>query len=259
MASSHTFLLIHGAWHGGWCWQRVAERLEARGHRVLTPTLPGLAEDDGFDPAEVSLQTHVDAVVHLADAQRLTDFILVGHSYAGLVITGAADVLRERVRHTIYLDAAVPVEMTPGATYRWSAANTPQEIELRMKRIREEGQGVALPAPPPEAFAVFDPEDAEWLRQRLRPMPLQTYLATVTLRNGGSNGLRRTYVAARKPPYQSLVPAYERVRTDPSWSCTTIEAGHDMMVTAPEALTALLIRLATVDPKNSCSTTDSTD
>ena len=236
-----TFVLVHGAWHGGWCWRRVADVLVARGNRVFTPTLTGVGDRAHLFSKDISLQTHVEDILAVVETEELSDFILVGHSYGGFVISGVADALRERVSHYVYLDASVPPDMSPGASFSWADFNPPEAREARLKLVREQGNGVALPAPPPSAFAVTKDSDVAWLKRHLRPMPVGTYIGTFTFASSGSNGLKRTYIASSKPPYALLVSTRNRIRDDKTWSFTTIEAGHDSMVTAPDELASLLM------------------
>ena len=236
-----TFVLVHGAWHGGWCWRRVADVLMTRGNRVFTPTLTGVGDRAHLFSKDISLQTHVEDILAVVETEELSDFVLVGHSYGGFVISGVADALRERVSHYVYLDASVPPDMSPGASFSWADFNPPEAREARLKLVREQGNGVALPAPPPSAFAVTKASDVAWLRRHLRPMPVGTYIGTFTFASSGSNGLKRTYIASSKPPYALLVSTRNRIRDDNTWSFTTIEAGHDSMVTAPDELASLLM------------------
>jgi len=235
-----TFVLVHGAWHGGWCWCRVADVLIARGQRVFTPTLTGVGDRAHLFSKDISLQTHVEDILSIIEAEELSDFVLVGHSYGGIVISGAADTLRERVSRYVYLDGIVPPDMSPGVPFSWSDNDTPEAREARLRAVREDGKGVALPPPSISELAVTTPSDVAWLQRHLRPMPLQTYIGTFTFKNSGSKGLKRTYIASNKPPYASFLPTHKRVREDHTWSFTTIDAGHDSMVTAPEELAALL-------------------
>ena len=241
--ATRTFVLVHGAWHGGWCWRAVQDVLTASGCRVFAPSLTGVGDRAHLFSKDISLQTHVDDILSLIEAEELKDFVLVGHSYGGLVITGVADILRERVSHYVYLDAALPDDMSSGASFGWSDSNSAELREARLKAVREYGGGVALPAPPPDAFAVAEGSDFAWVQRRLRPMPLQTYLGKITLKNNGSAGLRRIYIAAVRPPYLPLVATHDRVKADPSWSFIPIEAGHDAMITAPAELSSLLMKV----------------
>jgi pimeloyl-ACP methyl ester carboxylesterase len=236
-----TFVLVHGAWHGGWCWRRVADVLRGGGHTVFAPSLTGLGDREHLFREDISLQTHVDDILSLVESEELSEFVLVGHSYGGFVISGVADTLRERVSHYVYLDGSVPPDMSPAASFSWAGFNPPEAREARLKSVREQGGGVALPAPSPGAFGVADPGDVAWLKRRLRPMPLQTYLGTFTFKHSGSNGLKRTYIASIKPTYDLLVPTHNRIRRNDTWSFRTLEACHDSMVTAPEELASLLM------------------
>jgi pimeloyl-ACP methyl ester carboxylesterase len=236
-----TFVLVHGAWHGGWCWRRVADVLRARGHRVFAPSLTGLGDRAHLFSKDISLQTHVEDILSVVETEELSDFVLVGHSYGGMVISGVADTLGKRVYRYVYLDARLPFDMSPGVSFSWSSFDTPEIREARLESVHKRGNGVALPPPPPSAFAVTKPSDAAWLQRHLRPMPVQTYIGTFTFKNSGSSGLKRTYVAAIKPPYAMLVSTHNRIKGDHTWSFTTIEAGHDAMVTAPDELASLLM------------------
>jgi pimeloyl-ACP methyl ester carboxylesterase len=213
----------------------------ARGNRVFTPTLTGVGDRAHLFSKDISLQTHVEDILAVVETEELSDFVLVGHSYGGFVISGVADALRERVSHYVYLDASVPPDMSRGASFSWADFNPPEAREARLKSVREQGNGVALPAPPPSAFAVTKTSDVAWLQRHLRPMPVRTYIGTFTFESSGSNGLKRTYIASSKPPYALLVSTRNRIRDDNTWSFTTIEAGHDSMVTAPDELASLLM------------------
>jgi pimeloyl-ACP methyl ester carboxylesterase len=238
-----TFVLVHGAWHGGWCWRRVADVLRSHGHTVYAPSLTGLGDRAHLFSRHISLQTHVQDILSLVESEELTDFVLVGHSYGGFVISGVADTLRERVAHYVYLDGSVPPDMSPGAAFSWAGFNPPEARQARLQSVLEQGGGEALPAPAPGAFAVTAPSQVAWLQRRLRPMPLQTYLGTFTFKRSGSNGLKRTYVASTQPLYELLVPTHDWIRIDQTWSFQTLDAGHDAMVTAPDALASRLMGL----------------
>jgi pimeloyl-ACP methyl ester carboxylesterase len=239
LESARTFVLIHGAWHGGWCWQRVAERLAQRGCRVLAPTLSGLEDTPPRALPAINIQTHVDDVLALVDAHGLRDFVLVGHSYSGLVISGVADTLRERARHYVYLDAAVPLSMADQASVSWADFYSAEAVA---ERVAAAQASAAIAAPPARAFGV-DGADAEWLQPRLRSMPLQTFLGRIAFRHGGSDGLPRSYLAATAPPYAALRSTQERLRADRSWSYSEIATGHDAMITAPDEVASFLLAI----------------
>lgn len=235
------FLLIHGAWHGGWCWKRVVPLLEAAGHRTHAPTLSGL-EQDRTEPVDgIGIGTHVEDVFDAASGISTDRLVLVGHSYAGFPMTGAADRLRDRVAHYVYLDAGVPEEMSPGASFAWSDGTPPEEREKRLEAVVDLGLGPVLQAPPPEAFGVESATDRELLAAKTRPMPAGTFTDRFTFTNAGTDGLPRTFIHSVDPAYPPLGGTADRVEADPSWRFHELQSGHDSMLIDPEALTELLL------------------
>src|SRR4051812_30047626 len=103
-----TFVLVHGAWHGGWCYDEVAKRLRSEGYDVYTPTLTGLGERSHLLSPEINLDTHIQDVLNVIRWQDLETIVLCGHSYGGMVVTGVADVVPDRIASLVYLDAYVP-------------------------------------------------------------------------------------------------------------------------------------------------------
>ncbi|WP_422098701.1 alpha/beta fold hydrolase [Variovorax sp.] len=240
IAQPSTFVLVHGAWHGGWCWSRVAARLRERGHAVYTPTLTGLGERRHLISPQVNLDTHVEDVVNLLQFEELERVVLVGHSYAGIVISGVADRVPQRLRQLVYLDALL---LEPGKSL--FSDFPPAVVEQRLKAIRETGGGVgAAAALPPAAFGVKDPADAAWVARHLTPQPVGTYLQPLLLKAPLGNGLPKTYIECTGDPIATLEPTKARVRADAGWQLRTLATGHDAMVTAPAALSELLTDLA---------------
>ncbi|MCD6076073.1 MAG: alpha/beta hydrolase [Ramlibacter sp.] len=238
-------VLVHGAWHGGWCWDKVRPRLEAAGHRVLAPSLTGLGDREHLRDPIPSLATHVSDIVNLVQAEELCDVVLVGHSYGGMVVTGAADALRDRIRHLVYLDAAVPADGQTFASFVPGLA--PEDVLRRESAFRAMApDGAWLPAVAPGVVGVNDPEDVGWLKRRLRPHPLRTWLDPVALPGGGHGGIAKTYVMAANPPTLSM--GYPRMaevaRGGGEWTCREIDCGHDMMVVDPERTAGFIIEAA---------------
>jgi pimeloyl-ACP methyl ester carboxylesterase len=234
-----TYVLLHGAWHGAWCWRDVAARLCAAGHRVTTPTQTGLGERRHLLAAGITLDTFVEDVVQHLEAEEIEDAVLVGHSFGGLGISGAADRVPGRIRHLVYLDSLI----VEGGECPWD--RMPAELVAARRRVVED-QGGGLLAPPPPVSAFGVPEDhplAPWVRRRLTPHPAGTYRTPLRLAHPVGNGLRRTYVACTDPWYEPLGWVRDWVRGRPGWEWAEIATGHDAMVTAPDALAALLLQL----------------
>jgi pimeloyl-ACP methyl ester carboxylesterase len=236
VATPRPYVLVHGAWHGGWCWRRVADRLRAAGHRVVTPTLTGLGERAHLLSREVGLETFVRDVVGAIEAEELDEAVLVGHSFGGIPITGAADRIPGRIGHLVYLDALV---LSPGESA--FSRLPPEVVAARTRAAQETSGGLSLPVPPPSAFGVTDPADVAWLARRLTPHPFRSYAEPLPPIGPAGDGLPRTYVACTDPVYPALESSRARVRGRPGWGWVELRTGHDAMVTAPEALTALLV------------------
>jgi pimeloyl-ACP methyl ester carboxylesterase len=234
-----TFVLVHGAWHGGWCWARVRDRLAAVGHRVFTPTLTGLADRKHLLAREVVLDTHIADVVNLLEAEELTDVVLVGHSYAGAVTPGVVDRAPGRVEQLILLDAMMvefgeaPIDISP-----------PEVAAARRAQVSREGEGYKLPAPPAEVFGVSDPADIAWVNRRLTPHPFGTYEQKLARRGAGLGSVPRAYIDCVAPMLPTINPSRARVRARPEWRVLDLATGHDAMVTAPVELAEMLKRLA---------------
>jgi pimeloyl-ACP methyl ester carboxylesterase len=236
-----TFVLIHGAYHGGWCWSRVASRLRALGHTVHAPTLAGMGEHAHLLSRQITLDTHIDDVVSHIETEELGGVVLVGHSYGGLIITGAADRLdgTGRIARLVYLDALAPVDGS-----RWSDFNTPAAAEARHASAQKAG-GLFMPPPDAAVFGLTDPADIAWANRRLRPHPYGCYLSTLRLPNlaagRGAAALPRTYIDCTEPLYSDFNGLKARLKADPAWKYVEIRTGHNAMVSAPEELTTLLL------------------
>lgn len=230
-----TIYLIHGGWHGGWCWGLVRPPLEAEGHTVHAPTLAGLAERADLLTRETNLETHIAEVMALVTADEATDVTLVGHSYGGIVITGVADRLPGRVQRLIYLDAFVP--------------NDGQSVFDILPTSRRDylqwladtgGKGWLVPSPPPESFGVTDSEVADRARGLLTAQPLASLKQKITL-TGGAGDFGRTYIHCNQGALiASFAPFAARFREDPAWDVIEIATGHDAMLIEPAQVAGLI-------------------
>ncbi len=206
-AAGKTYVLVHGAYGGGWIWRDVAEGLRRQGHRVWTPTQTGLGERSHLLSRQITVDTHIEDVAKVIETDDIRDIILVGHSYGGMAVTGVADRMPDRVRHVVYLDALIPED---GDT---AFKILPAGVEdARRKAAREQGGGVALPVPGPEAFPIPDGPAKDWFMRRLRPHPIGTYESPVRLAKPAGAGLPVTYVAYTDPPLASIEPSRQRAR-----------------------------------------------
>ncbi|MFU1998082.1 alpha/beta fold hydrolase [Bordetella avium] len=218
-------LLVHGAWHGGWCWERVAPLLAAAGRRVVTPTLSGL---DGT-PGRFGLSHHVDDI--LAHAGNLGSITLVGHSYAGFPACAAASRLGERIDHLVLLDAFLPVDGEKLLDH------APHLIDRYASAMAADPDW-RIPPLPAAQFGI-SPADQAWVDMRLRGQPAQSYFESIRLQSPLS-GCRRTYVRCSQAPGELLARSVSRARND-GWNCLELDAPHDAMISHPQALADLLL------------------
>ena len=232
-------VLVHGAWGGAWIWRRVLGPLRAAGHEVHAATLTGDGERAHLRRADIGLRTHIDDVLGLVDAEELRDITLVGHSYAGQVITGVADALLARgpgaLRQLVYVDAMVPL---PGEG--WGSGHAPEVVAAR--RAAAAAHDNALPPPDPRDFGI-EGADRNWLLRRQVPHPFGPYREPMDFDAARWAALPRCFIDCVRPAYPTIDGARERVRSQPGWQIVELATGHCPMVSAPEALVAKLLAL----------------
>jgi pimeloyl-ACP methyl ester carboxylesterase len=236
-AAAKTFVLVHGACHGGWCWRRVADRLARQGHKVFAPTLTGLGERAHLLSKHVRLSTHIADVVNVIKWEELSGIVLVGHSYGGVVISGVAEEVQASIASIVFLDALLPQNGTSIAGIAGAAARA--EIAAVTAR-----GGIAL-APPPAAVFGVNAKDRAWVDTMMTPQPIATITDTIVLTGAREKIGRKTYIRAPRYPHPDFDKAYAACKADTSWR--TFEATnsrHDVMVDAPDWLTDVLIRVA---------------
>jgi pimeloyl-ACP methyl ester carboxylesterase len=233
-----TFVLVHGAWHGGWCWGRVARLLRAQGHVVYAPSLTGLADRSHLIGKSTDMRTFIQDIANLIESEELGDVILVGHSVGGVPITGVADRIAGRLRHLVYLDALI-VQNGQSILDVFG----PEATRARIKLAEEYSGGVSFPSPPPEVFAVTDPADQAWLKRRLTPHPLASYLDKLELKHPVGNGVPKTYIVCTKPLFKPQESTRQWLKTQSGWGTMELAAGHDAMVIAPRELADMLLQI----------------
>jgi pimeloyl-ACP methyl ester carboxylesterase len=240
VAAPRNYVLVHGTGHGGWCWRHVATRLRAAGHNVYTPTLTGLGERAHLLSPDIGLDTHIQDVVGVIECEELPKVVIVGHSYGGYVITGVCDRLRERIEHAFYLDAPSPNDGDRNGGFR-----SFEEIARAMGPLQD---GAYMPVRkasiPAFGIPATDTANTAWLGRRLTPHPAKTWIDPIHLKNGGSNGLPRTYVFCNQAGPESPLRRYaEQRRQDPTFRFRELPSGHDAMVVVPDETAKLLLDL----------------
>jgi pimeloyl-ACP methyl ester carboxylesterase len=233
---AYTFVLVHGAWHGGWCWQRVADRLRGGGYTVFTPTLTGLGERSHLLRVGIDLKTHIADVVNVMKWEDLSDVVLCGHSYGGMVISGVAEALPQAIRSIVFLDAFVPrngeaVQDLTGPAVREAALAAMQRGDI------------VIPPRPAEAFGV-DAADRAWVDRLCVGQPIATFTDKIALTGAVDRIARKSYIRAKSYANPGFDRALGEVRSDPSWRSYEVPSGHDVMVDMPERLADILLEVA---------------
>jgi pimeloyl-ACP methyl ester carboxylesterase len=225
------YVLVHGAWHGGWCWRHVSARLRQAGHEVYTPTLTGLGERAHLAAPAIGLRTHVDDLLGLLTYEDLRDVVLVGHSYAGLVVREAADRAPERVSRITMVDAWAGrdgqslEDLAPAFFLDWIESATVN--------------GLIRPSPA-AAVGVTDPDQVAWLEPRLTAQPRRTFSEPTRLTGAVDAIPCRAVLCTPGGPMP-----FPHLAEEHGWDVTVLDAGHDAMVTRPDALADILRQDAT--------------
>jgi pimeloyl-ACP methyl ester carboxylesterase len=232
-----TYLLVPGAWLGGWCWRYVAADLQAAGHTVIPATLTGLGERSHLLSPAISLETHVADIVHLFDYRDLRDVILVGHSYGGTVITAVAERLPARICRLVYLDASVPRDGESND----DVIGARMAAQLRASAMSG-GDGWRVPPAPYVIERLSGHPLQSWVQERLRPHPLRPFGEPVQLQSREAAALPRAFIQTTLSDlYNGLMV---RAR-EAGWYCRELSGGHYAMFTEQKAVASALNELAT--------------
>ena len=228
-----TFVVTHGAWSAGWAWKKIRERLIARGHTVFTPTHTGLGERVHLAGPHVDLELHITDIANVLEFEDLSDVILVGHSYGGMVATGVADRVAERIRAIVYVDAHVPRDGDSVFSLN------PDRAEA-MKQLIENGD---WEMPPSEAPPDTSEEDKAWTKARRKPQPVKTFQQPIRLHNGEPK-MPRTYIYCTRIRPGDVFRQYLDRAKEEGWGVYEIDASHSPNVTQPDLLTGILEEIA---------------
>jgi pimeloyl-ACP methyl ester carboxylesterase len=236
-----TYVLVHGGGHGGWCYQRIARILRAKGQEVYTPTLTGLGERAHLVGPAVDLDMHITDVVKGLECEDLRDVILVGHSYGGMVITGVADRATDRIGHLVFLDAATPKNGQ-------SLVDLAGPVILAARpggRVVNGIELVLFPGEDPMHFyGVKDPEQIAWMKPKLTPHPWKCFEQKLELRNEAAmRRIPQTHIVCTSTLATRDVAALKAASDGRVWD---VDTGHDLMISEPEIVSELLLRVASL-------------
>lgn len=237
------YVLVHGGWFGGWCWDKVVPLLQAAGHSVYTPTLTGLGEQAALLTPEIGLDTHIQDVVNLMETNDLQQVILVGHSYSGMVITGVADRVPGRIAHLVYLDAVVPRDGQ-------SLADTAAFVGTFLRREANiNGDGWRVNPPRGGTFGITKEPDLSRVRSKVTPQPLKTFLQPVHITHPDAvAAIPHTFIECTRRGV--IVWLMRRIfmggspLSEPGWNWRKLASDHMAMILAPQAVADLLLEFA---------------
>jgi pimeloyl-ACP methyl ester carboxylesterase len=235
-AAARNFVLVHGSWHGGWCWRRVADRLESKGHKVYAPTLTGVGERAHLMSAMITLDTHITDVANVIKWENLQNVVLVGHSYAGFVVSGVAERVQPSISSIVFLDAFLP-------------ENGERVVDLAPPELRAtslaaaERNEVGRPVPPAKAFHVNE-KDQAWVDSKLTPQPTFVSIEPIALTGARDKVAKKTYIRATAYPNPRFDGYFEKLKTNSAWRTYGVPSGHDVMVDMPDRLSEILLEVA---------------
>lgn len=229
-------VIVHGAFGGGWEWREVARLLNARGHEVFTPSLTGFGERVHLATPETDLETHIQDILNVLRYEDLHEAVLVSQSYGGMVVTGVADRMPERLAHLVYLNALVPQDGQ--SVFDLLPAGIRERFEAD---ARTAGEGWRIPVPPFED----DPQIAAFARGRHVPTPLRPFTEPIRL-GPPAVGLRRTFIWCTQDQEglsgvaDVMRPFAERARSDPGWQFHVLNTIPDAYIPMPATVADLI-------------------
>jgi pimeloyl-ACP methyl ester carboxylesterase len=229
-----TFVLVHGAWAGGVVWRLLAPTLRKSGHEVYVPTLTGVGERKHLLSRNIDLTTHIQDVVGVIDDEDLSDVVLVGHSYGGMVITGVADRRPDSIASLVYLDAAVPENGQSMAMVVAAAGHGGKGPDFQRDWLVQ-----PLPS---AAFGLKRPEVIRLWETKATPQPAATFTQPLTLTSGSDRISKKTFIYANDPQPTTFTQFYDKLKDRPDWAVHTLPCTHFAQLEMPEELAALLLQ-----------------
>jgi len=234
-----TFVLVHGAWHGGWCWSRITPKLRSTGHDVYTPTMTGFGERSHLLSADIGLETNVTDIMNVILWEDLSDVILVAQSYAGMVTTSVADRLPDRIAALVYINAFIAAD---------GVSQNDMLPDWRREMIEEElsrdPDAWRMPSPSAELIGVKDPEVAAWITDKMTIQPAKTMADRATITGAVDQITNRTFIRATGYPNSTFDATVKEYMAHPEWRGVELDTSHDAMITAADEVIGIFEEVA---------------
>src|SRR5688572_5091788 len=228
-----TIFIAHGAWQGSWAWTKMRPLLQARGHTLWIISYTGIGDRSHLANPGIDLETHIKDVVAALESEDLKEVVLIGHSYGGMVATGVADRVANRISQLVYLDAYVPQNGQSMIDF-----SVPERVKQWRESAATEGGGWAIPPGPMPSDTA--PEDVAWASPRRMMHPLKSFEQPIRL-SGAAHAIPRTYIYCTRPrPIDVFRQFLEQSRREPGWRSFEIDASHNPHITTPDVLAELL-------------------
>jgi pimeloyl-ACP methyl ester carboxylesterase len=230
-----TFVLVHGAYHGGWCWRLVADLLEALGHKVYAPSLTGNGDRSHLLSKDINLDTQIADIANLVTWEDLNDVCLVAHSFGGWPASGALECIHDRVGSIVWLDAFKPEDGQKATDY----------ISEFSRKAMEEAVARGEPGrkpPPAKTFSLSEPDYA-WIDSKLTQQPNGPAMQAIKLTGKREAIAKKTYIRAPKYPQAAFDKALAECTASGGWQTFVNDnTGHDVMIDQPAWLADLLLK-----------------
>ena len=244
-SNSKTFVLVHGTWHGGWVWRDVRNYIHSQGHKVFSPSLTGCGDRKHLMNSSISLKTHIDDICNIIQYEELDDIILVGHSFSGIVITGVADRLKNKINNIVFLDALVPTKERMSAVPKQPNGEYSEYWNKRKEKFIDGYQMDFFSEYPIKMLVPEENiEQIKWLKKHITRHPSSSWTDKLELKNNGWKGLKRTYIHCIGQKFsQTSDNMIGPARNGKDWNFIQVPWSRNAMVTHPKELSDLLISL----------------
>ncbi len=239
-----TFVLVHGTWHGGWAWRDVRNILQDAGHRVFTPTCTGCGEREHLSSPDVGLEIHIQDIVNVIEFEELDNIILVGHSFAGVTITGVADRLRERIKHIVFFDAIAPSETRRGGVPREPDGSLPDWFQKRAEKFIDGYKMDMWAEYKIEMLVPADSPHAPRIKRLITTHPAKQWTDELDLKNGGWAGLPRSFIHCIGQKHRQSSEKMVGPARQPGWNFIELDIPRDGMITDPDVVAKTFIEIS---------------